>query len=448
MIDRYVLPEMRKLWSEESKISLWILIEEKVCEEMHRRGQISRAGWKELSGGLQRARARGSVTPARVEELERELKHDVIAFTAALGEQLKTDEKRWVHYGLTSSDVVDTALALRLVEAGELLLGEIEALVTKLEIRAGEFQKLATIGRTHGMFAEPTIFGLKFLSWMAEWQRNRSRLAHAVDGLRFGKLSGAVGAASHWSPQEEARILDHLGLRAEPVSTQVIPRDRHAEFFLTLALCGSSLERIAAEVRLLARSEVAEVRESFGMRQKGSSAMPHKRNPIGSENLTGVARLLRGYALSALENVALWHERDISHSSVERVIGADATSLLHYALRRMTDLVSTLEIDRTRVSANLDAAAATAFSGRLLLALVGKGASREEAYGWVQQCAFQGEGTRAFEKAARSHPEIMRFLPTQEIARCFDLKKQLQNVPEIYRRTLRKGPAAQKRRSR
>ena len=343
---------------------------------------------------------------------------------------------RYIHFGLTSSDVVDTSLSLIIQEAGELLIRDIDQLLKTLKSQANRFQKLPTIGRSHGIFAEPTSFGLKFLGWYEEWKRNRERLARAVEGLRFGKLSGAVGVNAHWSPAFEEKVLKSLDLQREPVSTQVIPRDRHAEFFMALAVCGSSMERIAIELRHLQRSEVAEILESFKKGQKGSSAMPHKRNPISSENLTGAARLLRGYAQAGLENVALWHERDISHSSVERIAFPDATILLDYALHRLNTVVQQMVVRKENVGANLKKAGSSVFSGHYLLDLVRKGVTREDAYAWVQSCAmasFEGQGD--FVDLLVKHPEINKALGTKKIRELGSIKNQLRHVSEIYKRT-------------
>jgi adenylosuccinate lyase len=336
--------------------------------------------------------------------------------------------------------VVDTSLSIQIQEAGNLLLKDIEGLLKVLKQQAKKYQKLPTMGRSHGIFAEPTSFGLKFLGWHAEWERNHRRLKAAVDNLAYGKLSGAVGVNAHWAPAFEEKVLKTLGLKRETVSTQVIPRDRHAEFLSALALCGSSMERIAVELRHLQRSEVAEVLENFKKGQKGSSAMPHKRNPISSENLTGAARLLRSYSQAGLENVALWHERDISHSSVERVVFPDATILLDYALNRLTSVLGQLVVRSANVKENLKKAGSSVFSGHFLLDLVREGATREDAYAWVQQCALQSfETGQDFLSLMAVHPEIKKRLSPKQIRALGSLNHQLRNVPEIYRRSLSKA---------
>jgi adenylosuccinate lyase len=364
-------------------------------------------------------------------------RHDVIAFTTAVAEEIGP-LSRYIHFGLTSSDVVDTALSLMVQKAGRVLKKDVDALLKTLKNLALKYKDLPTIGRSHGIFAEPTSFGLKFLGMFAEWQRNQVRLNEALEQMRVGKLSGAVGVNPHWGPEFEERVLGSLGLRREEVSTQVIPRDRHAELLGMLAVMGASIERIALELRHLQRSEVGEVSEGFQKGQKGSSAMPHKKNPISSENLTGCARLLRSYGQAALENVALWHERDISHSSVERVIFPDATLVLDYALGRMNKVLERLDVHEAKVQRNLEAADQTSFSGHFLLALVKEGVTREDAYAWVQECALGAlEGKSSFVDLLTQHSEIRKRLTAQKIKELGSLKYQLRNVDEIYSRVLR-----------
>jgi adenylosuccinate lyase len=330
---------------------------------------------------------------------------------------------------------VDTALSLQIQEAGKIILEDFQKLLAVLKKRAQEFQDLPTIGRSHGIFAEPTSFGLKFLGWYCEWQRNLERFKSALDEVRVGKLSGAVGVNAHWEPEFEDKVLQKLGLKRESVSTQVIPRDRHAQFLNSLAVCGSSLERMAVELRHLQRTEVGEVMEGFSKGQKGSSAMPHKRNPISSENLTGCARLLRSYAQAGLEDVALWHERDISHSSVERVVFPDALLLLDYAMDRMMRVLEDLVVNKDRVKRNLENAGEIVFSGHYLLELVKTGATREDAYKWVQECALQAlEGGGRFVDLLSKHPEIKKRLKKEKIQDLGSIDHQLRNVREIYRR--------------
>ncbi|OFZ79974.1 MAG: adenylosuccinate lyase [Bdellovibrionales bacterium RIFOXYD1_FULL_53_11] len=431
MIERYSRPEMSAIWADANKYLAWLKVEYAVCEGLASEGVIADAEWKKLGGRLRKLLKDG-IRPERVRFHEETVKHDLIAFTAVVAEKCGP-LSRHVHYGLTSSDVLDTALALQVAQGGRLLCAKADRLLGTLSGLAKKFKRLPTIGRSHGIFAEPTSFGLKFLSWHAEWLRNRERLDAALEGMRYGKLSGAVGVSPHWRPAFEQKVLHGLGLRREPVSTQVVPRDRHAALLSALALLGSSIERIAVELRHLQRSEVGEVVEGFGRGQKGSSAMPHKRNPVSSENLTGCARLLRAYAQAALENVALWHERDISHSSVERVALPDAMILLDYALDRLVRLLDCLVVREERVRANLDSAGRTVFSGHLLLALVKSGATREEAYRWVQKCALASvDGKGDFIELAAAHREIARRVGVDEIKRLGSLEYQLRHVDEIY----------------
>lgn len=423
---------MTRIWDDRHRYLVWLEVELAVCQELAQDGKIPRKDWLELKNRTGELIEKGGVDPKRVEFHEAVTKHDVIAFTTAVAEAIGPSS-RYIHFGLTSSDVVDTALSILIQRAGRLLIDDVQELLQELWVQAKRYQGLATIGRSHGMFAEPTSFGLKFLGWYCEWQRNLDRLRLSVEGLRFGKLSGAVGSNPHWGTVFESRVLARLGLEREPVSTQVIPRDRHAEFFQTLALCGSSMERIALEMRHLQRSEVSEAQEAFTKGQKGSSAMPHKRNPISSENLTGAARLLRAYAQPSLESVALWHERDISHSSVERVALPDATILLDYALGRLTGMVRNLVIREDRVRANLEKAGQTIYSGHFLMALVEAGATREEAYAWVQECALESlEGDGEFLKRVASHPEIAKRLSARRIRDLGSLEYQLRNVRSIF----------------
>jgi adenylosuccinate lyase len=430
---------MQAVWSDRTRYRIWLEVELAVCEGLAREGLIPRKDWRELRKSVESLIKKGGVDPERVEHHEGVTKHDVIAFTTAVAEKIGA-LSRYIHFGLTSSDVVDTALSIQIQRAGGLLLKDVAQILKSLKEQAVRYRDLATIGRSHGIFAEPTSFGLKFLGWHAEWSRNQQRLEAALEGCRYGKLSGAVGVSAHFSPEFEEKVLARLGLKREPVSTQVVPRDRHADFLAAIALCGSTLERMAIELRHLQRSEVSEVLEKFDPGQKGSSAMPHKRNPISSENLTGCARLLRAYSQAALENVALWHERDISHSSVERVAFPDATILLDYALSRMNGLVSGLGVRRENVKANLDAAGSVVFSGHYLLGLVRSGATREQAYAWVQSCALESlEKKKDFVQLLGKHPEIKKRLTPKQIRDLGSLKHQLRNVREIYKRALTVG---------
>lgn len=436
MIARYTRREMGRLWEDRNRYQVWLKVELAVSEELAAEGLIPAADWKELKAKCDQLMANGGVDPERVEFHEQTTRHDVIAFTTAVAEKIGPIS-RYVHFGLTSSDVVDTALSILIQEAGTRLLADIDSLLDVLKKRALELQKLPTIGRSHGMFAEPTSFGLKFLGWYTEWQRNRERVSRALEGMRFGKLSGAVGSNPHWGPAFEERVLKRLNLKREPVSTQVIPRDRHAELMDAFAVCGSSMERIAIELRHLQRTEVGEAMEGFQKGQKGSSAMPHKRNPISSENLTGCARLLRSYAQAALENVALWHERDISHSSVERVAFPDATILLDYSLVRLAKVLTELTVNEEKVKANLTQAGKTIFSGHYLLALVKAGATREEAYAWVQECALASlSGKGDFVDLMAAHGEVAGKLSAEKIRELGSIDFQLRHVADIYRSVL------------
>jgi adenylosuccinate lyase len=435
MIARYSRPEMANLWTDRERLLLWLRVEFEVCKELAGRGEIPRSVWKTLRTRLERLERAGGVDPKRVLEIENEVKHDVIAFTTAVAEKVGPTS-RYVHYGLTSSDVVDTALSIQLGRAGKQVLSALDGLRAALKQQALKTKKTATIGRSHGMHAEPTAFGLKFLGAYAEMTRNRHRIARALEQLRVGKLSGAVGSNPHFGVTREKKILRALGLKREPVSTQVLPRDRHAELMSMFAVTAGGIERLAVELRHLQRSEVAEVYEGFSKGQKGSSAMPHKRNPISSENLTGCARLLRAYASASLENIALWHERDISHSSVERVALSDSFILLDYALSRMTRVVEGLEIDTARVEKNLKSAGEKVFSGHLLLALVQAGVSREQGYRWIQECALTGISSAShssFLERLQAHSQISKALTSKQISTFVSLDHQLRNVDAIYK---------------
>jgi adenylosuccinate lyase len=430
MIPRYSTPEMTALWSEQSRARAWLKVEIACVAAWEARGVVP-AGTAER---LTRAAADVDLgkLAARALEIEATTQHDVIAFLSACEELLGADA-RYLHYGMTSSDVVDSAFALLLVESATLIEAGIVELRAALVRRALEHKRTPCLGRTHGQAAEPTTFGLKLLSFVAELDRARARLAAAVDDVRYGKLSGAVGNYGNIPPDVEEKTLTPLGLRVEPVATQVVPRDRHAVFFSTLAVIGGCIERLAVEVRHLQRNEVKEAFEPFGKGQRGSSAMPHKKNPILSENLTGLCRLLRSWAGAALEDIALWHERDISHSSVERVIAPDATTALHFALRRATRIVDGLVVDDVAMKRHLDACSDVVFSGGVLLALVERGASRHEAYEWVQQAALGGPGMKDRLKADE---RVARLLPASALDRLFSLDNQLQHVDAIFARVV------------
>ena len=432
MIERYTRPVMGQIWSEENKFAKWLEVELLACEGLAEHGEVPSAAAAQL-------RAQARVNIPRMLEIEAQVKHDVIAFVSSVAEPIG-EAGRYLHLGLTSSDVIDTGFAVQLCEATDILLTDLDALATVLERMAREHTHTLTIGRTHGVHAEPITFGLKAAHWYAEIQRSHSRLQHARQEIAFGKISGAVGTFANIDPKIEAFVCARLGLSPEPISTQIVPRDRHAAFFSALALIGSSLERIATEVRHLQRTEVLEVEEPFSPGQKGSSAMPHKRNPWQLENVCGSARLLRGYALSAFENIPLWHERDISHSSVERVIGPDATILLDFMLTRLTSILDRLVIHPDRMHQNMSTLGDMVYSEHLLLALVRKGTTRDEAYGWVQRNAMHVWDTGAsFATAVRQDPDITRLLSPTEIDQLFDAQHALRHTETIIERALRKA---------
>ena len=427
MIDRYTRPEMGDLWSEHGQFQSWLDVELAACE-----------AWSEVTGvipaeDVETLYREASFDVDRIHQIEATTRHDVVAFTRAVSETLG-EERKWVHYGLTSSDVVDTALSLRLLRANELIGGALDRMIKVLAAKANEHRETLTIGRTHGVHAEPTTFGLKLALAYDEMTRNRERFRTAAEDIRVGKLSGAVGTFANIPPEVERVTMEKVGLRPAPISTQVLGRDRHAYYLATLAVIGASLERLAVEVRHLQRSEVLEAEEAFRKGQKGSSAMPHKRNPIGSENITGTARLLRGYMVAAYENVALWHERDISHSSVERVILPDATTILHYALHRMANIVENLQVYPERMIENMERTHGLVFSQRLLLKLIDTGMSREAAYDLVQPLAMQAwrEG-RSF-RAIVEDSAVTDHLDADAIADAFDPSFHLREVDTIFER--------------
>ncbi|MBE8220248.1 MAG: adenylosuccinate lyase [Alphaproteobacteria bacterium] len=430
MIPRYARPEMTALWEAQSRFSIWLEIETHALEAMADLGIVPKEA-------AQAVRARGGFDATRIDEIEREVKHDVIAFLTSLSEHVG-DEARFVHQGMTSSDVLDTCFNVQLVRAADILLADMDALLAALKTRAYEHKMDVCIGRSHGIHAEPTTFGLKLAQAYAEFERNRTRLITAREEIATCAISGAVGTFANIPPEVEAHVAKSMGLVAEPISTQVIPRDRHAMFFATLGVIASSIERVATEVRHLQRTEVLEAEEFFSEGQKGSSAMPHKRNPILTENLTGLARIVRSMSLPAMENVALWHERDISHSSVERMIGPDATITLDFALVRLTGVIEKLLVYPERMQQNMDALGGLVHSQRVLLALTQAGVSREDAYRLVQRNAmpvWRGEGEfSALLKADKDIP-----LSDNEIDALFNLDYHLKHVDTLFARVFNEG---------
>jgi adenylosuccinate lyase len=434
LIDRYTRPAMGRIWTEENKYRCWLRVESAASMVLAKDGVIP-------SEAAEAIATKASFSVNRIQEIEAEVKHDVIAFTTAVAESLKAQgldaESRWLHYGLTSNDIVDTAQALQVKEASQHIRKGLVGLAEVLKRRAIEFKHTPTIGRTHGIHAEPTTFGLKILNWYAEMERNLARFDAAAEDMRVGKLSGAVGTFGHLSPEQEEKVCARLGLKPAPVATQVIQRDRHAAYISTLAIIGSTLDKIAVELRHLQRTEVREAQEYFSEKQKGSSAMPHKKNPITSEQISGLARVLRGNAQAAFENVALWHERDISHSSVERVIFPDSTILVDYLLAKTTDLIDRLLVYPERMKKNLESTGGLIFSGRLLLDLAEAGMLREEAYGLVQSHAMRAwkEDLNFREEVARD-AKISSLLSAEKLGRTFDYTRQLGNVDAIFKRVL------------
>ncbi len=427
MIPRYTRPEMAALWSEEAKYKAWLRVELAATEALASRGLVPK-------DDLATIKAKAAFDVARIAAIEAEVKHDVIAFLESVAERVGP-ASRHLHYGLTSSDVVDTALALQLVEACDRLLADLDELLAVSKRRAIEHKNTVMVGRTHGIHAEPYTLGLKFVGWYLEAQRNRARLAAAREEIRFGKLSGAVGTFAHLDPTIEAEVLGKLGLKPEPLATQVIPRDRHAALLSALAITASSLDRIAIEIRHLQRTDVHEVEEPFSAGQKGSSSMPHKRNPIGCENISGLARVVRSHVQAALEDIPLWHERDISHSSVERIILPDATTLVDFMLHRMTGILDGLLVYPERMAENMARMKGLVFSQPVLLALASAGLTREAAYEIVQRNAMKvwaGEG--AFKDLLAADPEVAKALEPAELAACFDAARTLRHVNEIYAR--------------
>src|SRR3954464_13167484 len=427
MIPRYTNPEMGRIWSDQRKYETWLQVEIAAVEAMARSGIVPTAAARDI-------RDKGAFDIARIEEIEQVTHNDVIAFTTSVPEHVGSSA-RWLHFGLTSSDVIDTAQAIQMRDACDLLLKQIDALMQAVHRRAEEHRRTPMIGRTHGVHAEPMTFGLKLALWYAELMRDVARLRRAREVVAVGQLSGAVGTFAHLPPSVEHDACQHLGLGVAPVSSQVIQRDRHAELMSAIAITGSSLEKFALEIRGLQKTEIGEVEEPFAKGQKGSSAMPHKRNPIGCEQIVGLARLLRGNAHAAIENIALWHERDISHSSVERVILPDSFIALDHMLRRFTRIVRGMVVYPDRMRENLDRSHGVVFSGSVLLELAKRGVSREQAYEWVQRNAMRAfEERRDFKRLLESDPDIARVLSPQEIERAFDLDEQFRHIDHIFER--------------
>jgi adenylosuccinate lyase len=418
---------MGRLWTDEHRYQTWLLVETAAAEAMAEAGLIPREAARDI-------RERGGFEVARIEEIERTTQHDVIAFTTAVAEKVGPSA-RWLHFGMTSSDVIDTAQALQMRDACDVILQDLEALAAAIRDRAFEHRRTPMIGRTHGVHAEPLTFGLKLALWFAEIHRDIERIRRARAAVSVGKLSGAVGTFAHLPPEIEASVCRRLGLTAAPVASQVIQRDRHAELVGALAIAGASLETFALEVRGLQKTEIGEVEEPFAKGQKGSSAMPHKRNPIGCEQIVGLARLLRGNAHAALENIALWHERDISHSSVERVILPDSFIALDHMLRRFTRIVKGLVVYPERMRENLNRSRGVVFSGSVLLEILGRGVAREEAYVWVQRNAMRSFAEQKdFKSLLLADPDVMRVLSEADVERAFDLDDQFRHVDDIFRR--------------
>ena len=435
MVPRYARPEMTAIWSAENRYRIWWQIEVFAAEAMGRIGMIPAEDARTIRAAYD-ADALGEIDIGAIDAIEAVTKHDVIAFLTWAGEKLGA-EKRWLHQGMTSSDVLDTALAVQLKQAAELLIRDLDALLEVLKRRAQEHKFTPTIGRSHGIHAEPTTFGLKLAQAYAEFARNRERLVAARDDVATCAISGAVGTFANIPPEVEAHVASELGLSIEPVSTQVIPRDRHAHFFATLGVIASSIERLAVEIRHLQRTEVLEAEEYFSPGQKGSSAMPHKRNPVFTENLTGLARMVRSYAIPAMENVALWHERDISHSSVERFIGPDATITLDFALGRLTSVVDKLVVYPERMRKNLDRMGGLVHSQRVLLALTQAGLSREYSYALVQRNAmkvWESDGQLSLLDLLKNDPEVSQRLSADELNALFDLDYHFKHVDTIFDR--------------
>lgn len=427
MIERYSRPEMRAVWTEENKFKAWLEVELLACEAWSKLGVIP-------AEDVAKLRQNAGFDIKRIYEIEEETRHDVVAFTRAVSETLG-EEKKWVHYGLTSTDVVDTALSYLLLQANEILEKDLLEFIAILAEQARRYKDTVCMGRTHGVHAEPTTFGLKLALWHEEMKRNLERFRNAKQEVAVGKISGAVGTYANIDPFVEAYVCEKLGLKPAPISTQTLQRDRHAQYMATLALIATSLDKFATEIRGLQKSEMREVEEPFAKGQKGSSAMPHKRNPIGCENISGLSRVIRGHMLSAYENVPLWHERDISHSSVERVILPDATMLLNYMLRRFMNIVKNLTVFPENMKRNMDRTFGLIYSQQVLLKLIDKGMSREKAYDTVQPRAMQAwEEQRSFRDIISEDETVKSMLTPEELDACFDYRYHLKHVDTIFQR--------------
>jgi adenylosuccinate lyase len=430
LIPRYTRPDMGRIWSEDNRFRTWLAVEVAATETLAEAGLVP----KDAANAI---RERADFRLERIQEIEAEIRHDVIAFTTAVAE-IVGPHARWFHYGLTSNDVVDTAQALLVSQASSIIAEDLDRLAEVLKRRAFEFKDTPQIGRTHGIHAEPITFGFKLANWYSETQRNTERFKTAAEGMRVGKFSGAVGTFAHLSPELEEKICARLGLKAADISSQVIQRDRHAHYLATLAVVASTLDKIATEIRHLQRTEVREAEEFFSEKQKGSSAMPHKRNPVTSEQISGLARVVRSNAQAAFENVPLWHERDISHSSVERVILPDSTTLVDYLLNKTTNLIDTMFVYPARMKANLESTRGLVFSGQLLLDLVEHGVSREDAYRLVQGHAMRAwKEDLDFHQLVLEDKNITSRVPAKQIEHAFDLERQLRNIDKIFARVFK-----------
>ncbi|API88575.1 adenylosuccinate lyase [Marinilactibacillus sp. 15R] len=427
MIERYTRPEMKQLWSEENRYNSWLEVEILADEAWAELGEIPKED-------VEKIRKNASFDIERILEIEKETRHDVVAFTRAVSESLG-DEKKWIHYGLTSTDVVDTAYGYQLKQVNDILRKDLQNLLEVIGDKAKEHKYTVTMGRTHGVHAEPTTFGLKLALWYSEMKRHIERFEHAAEGVEAGKISGAVGTFANIPTFVEKYVCEKLGTRPQEISTQVLPRDLHAEYVSSIALIATSVEKFATEIRGLQKSETREVEEGFAKGQKGSSAMPHKRNPIGSENMAGLARVIRGHMITAYENVSLWHERDISHSSAERIILPDSTTLLNYMLNRFANIVRNLSVFPENMKRNMDATLGLIYSQRVLLKLIDKGLSREEAYDMVQpQTAVSWDEQKPFRQLVLEDKTIMSYLTKEDVEDAFDYNYHLKNVNEIFER--------------